>query len=81
MALTASENRLLQETHDGVIAITASCESCNETVRKHDKVLYGDGRGRGLITRVHVIWGLAIGIVGVASLAGMLYGVSVAIGK
>lgn len=78
MALTAEERKLIQDTHDRVIRLTAVIESCREAIAKHDKVLYGNSHP-GLVTRVMVIWWVAVIAAGGVGIVGVVKGILVAV--
>ena len=69
MALSPQDRELLQETHDRVTSLAAYLEECMKKVDRHEQVLFGNGM-LGLVTRVRIIWTVAIAIVGIGGLVG-----------
>ena len=59
MTLTAQEAVLLQETRDSAVRTEQRMESVEETVKDHDRVLFGN-RHWGLVSRVRLMWGVLI---------------------
>ena len=49
--MTPEESALLKETHDSVIAIQATCVSCQAMVQRHRKIIDDNG----LTTRVTIL--------------------------
>ena len=72
MSLTADERELLQDTHDSVVALKASCGQCREQVQINRKAIFGNS-GWGLKAHVRLLMWLvgllaAIIVVGVEAM-------------
>lgn len=47
-------DEMIQDTHDAVTRIETACCICRNTIQKHDKTLYGNGR-IGLTSKVNLL--------------------------